>query len=183
MQSDLQSKFVKQGYDCFSSGLMGKVYGKSDSKWVVKIAHNDGTRTYLEWVLLKSKRGERMKGMPTIDFLVEVDELKYMVAMKRYERVEAADFGTDYLRVPIWLNECCPKYISELRDAFEEDNPGVRMNDMHSANVMLSGKEWIVTDPNSSEYLPVGAKAQERSRVDDLLSTPRKEAEHENQQL
>lgn len=137
------------------SGAYGRVYtsenGAGDPNWVVKYATNDGTRTYLEWVMLKRAKGEFMKGMPLIDWLVPVGENQYMVAMKRYA------CARDLLKY-----HGNPDYIVALAKAFERET-GVHANDAHYGNIM--GGNWrkparlddlVLTDPSSSPYTPLG---------------------------
>ena len=134
-----------------ANGCYGHVYTKDGSDWVVKSAENDGTRTFLEWVMLKRAKGEYMKGMPLVDWVVPVGANRYMAAMKRYSR--ANELIKEHGK---------PAYITELARKFQEET-GVYANDLHSGNIM--GANWkkparldnlVLTDPSSESYVPLG---------------------------
>lgn len=149
------------GWEYIANGCYGTVYGKVDSPWVIKKARNDGTRTYLEWVWIKTLRGERMRGMPHLDFITQISDDSYMVGMKRYKpvygRFKEFGFVDNDPIFPIHQREGCPAYILALLYAWKEDCQAVEANDLHSGNFMADGSELILTDPSSSDYRPVGA--------------------------
>lgn len=169
VQAELFRKCFK-GWAYLAGGCYGKVFEHPESDWIVKQATNDGTRTYLEWVMLKTQRGERMRGMPEIDFLVPIQEPeaahkndpgKYLVAMRRYEQlgqrlIDEFNFGQAH---SIHTDPACPQYIVELKKAFEHDCPAVSASDMHYQNVMEDTRtgDFVLTDPSSSSYRPVGS--------------------------
>lgn len=166
MQTELFGKFAAQGYERIAGGCYGQVYAK-DNEWIVKRARNDGTRTFLEWVLLKTARGERMQGMPELDFVVAITQDsghlgEYIVAMRRYISVEhrlQKDFRFEsYAVYSCYKDPKCPRYVSELIDAFVADCPAVSANDIHHGNIMLDERtgDLVVTDPSSSLYRPIG---------------------------
>lgn len=178
MQTELFDKFVGQGYERIGGGCYGTVYAMHGNPWIVKRGYNDGTRTYLEWVILKTKRGERMRGMPEIDFLVESDDEHYLVAMKRYQclsnKLESVYGFQCYPTYSIHRDPKCPAYITRLIDAFERDCPAVDVNDVHHGNVMLDPKsgDFILTDPSSATYRPVGSTCNKYSRMVDDYGSP-----------
>lgn len=177
MQAELFEKFTNKGYERIAGGCYGNVYGKPDSPWIIKRATNDGTRTYLEWVMLKTKRGERMRGMPELDFIIPLSDSssrwgEYLVAMKRYQSVSKQlqdHYG--FKQNPTYSvnrDPACPAYINRLLEAFERDCPIVSANDVHHGNIMLDKAtgDFIVTDPSSSSYRPVGSTYNEWSLTD-----------------
>jgi hypothetical protein len=166
--------FRRKSFERFANGAYGSVYGNIDSPWIVKQAQNDGTRSFLEWCMLKCRRGERMKGMPEIDFLIEEPDYysrgSYIVAMKRYQPIlnrMGEFFGAEAvlnLALPnaaIHRWPTCPTYIPDLIKAFETDMQRVvNCCDVHSSNIMYDAdlEELIVTDPSSGPYYSLGTQ-------------------------
>lgn len=150
-QHELYHKLILRKPDDWTyigSGGFASVHGHKNREWVLKRAQNDGTRTYLEWCLIKQARGERMQGMPEIDFVIPISEHQYVAAMRRY--YPSKDAG------PI------PDYIYELAQECELDNPAIVCRDLHRGNIMMKYSdnqgEFILTDPSSSGYRPVGCR-------------------------
>lgn len=150
---ELVNRLHAQGWnDEIGGGCYAKVYANHKKPdWVVKVGTNDGTRTYLEWVMLKRAKGEFMKGMPLVDWVVPIGERGYMVSMKRYKAAHS------YLE-----HHGKPRYINELRAAFEHET-GVRATDVHNGNIMWNGKKGeprennlVLTDPSTAPYTPLG---------------------------
>lgn len=144
-----------KGWEHLAGGLYGQVYAHPDSKWIVKLAHNDGTRTYLEWVMLKTARGERMHGMPEIDFLVPISDDRYVVAMKRYRCAKR------YFDYSIYRPKTVA-HIRELANAFERECPHMYASDVHYGNVLFDSEDddeskLILTDPCSGGYFSLSA--------------------------
>lgn len=175
-----QASLERQGFHRIGNGCYSTVYSKhgtSDKpfEWVLKHGVNDGTRTFLEWVLLKTARGERMRGMPDVEFVADrplVQELNdgttarigmYLASMRRYDKVDWFElFGADNLRYPIHYDqrfiESEHRYIIDVVEAFEAET-NVKAGDLHMANVMWDAKAQgiVVTDPSSYAYVPLGA--------------------------
>lgn len=153
-------------WERFSGGCYGSVYHPCEgSEWIVKLARNDGTRTYLEWCLWREKTGRKMKGMPEIDFLISYrvgnDENYYLVAMRRYTSLrDKFDEEEDRLKAitPAKDRGESSHYLRKLVLAFEEET-GIQANDLHTGNFLYDerSKTYILTDPSSRGYHPLGA--------------------------
>lgn len=151
------------GFKKIAGGAYGNVYARNGSDRVVKIAYNDGTRTYLEWVQWRTKLGKRMKGMPELDMLVQLDEQYYLAVMKRYShtlqgKVRAFGWADDVISA-LHQREGCPKYIKELACAFAREAGG-NASDLHYQNMMYDKcrNELVVIDPSSAGYVPFGER-------------------------
>lgn len=167
-QLELFNRMTK-GWNCIGNGCYGRVYEKPDGEWVWKKARSDGTRTYLEWVLVKQQKGEAMLGMPEVDFVVPVVGSaleEYIVAMRKYEKVRGrlSEFGwelTIYGSEPdhsLHERPGCPQYLKDLILAFEKETY-IPANDIHTGNIMVvpGSNLLVLTDPSSASYSPLGA--------------------------
>lgn len=130
--------------DYLGKGSFSSVWGNPNvPDWVIKFGENDGTRTYLEWVMLRTAAGKRMKGMPEVEWIVPIGACKYLVAMKR-------------LHKRVTYERESPDYITELKIAFKQET-GVDANDAMFGNIMQDAKgELVLTDPSSWPYRPLG---------------------------
>ena len=146
------------GWKFLANGCHGKVFHRQGCDWIIKHAANDGTRTYLEWVWLKTKRGEKMRGMPELDFVVGVNEASYVVGMRKYKKLRdhMQDVGITDLTYPLHEKEGFPAYMHELLKVFAGECPSARQNDLHSENFMVDGKTLILIDPSAAQYRPIG---------------------------
>jgi hypothetical protein len=146
------------GWPCIGSGCYGSVYAAPDGDWVIKRSRNDGTRTYLEWVVQRTLEGRRMRGMPWVEWVQPDGEDCYLVKMRRYEplaSVAPSDSRVTWTR-SVHMHEDAPRYLASLIDAFKAECPGVGVWDVHCDNVMGDDNgEWIVTDPSSEAYVPL----------------------------
>lgn len=173
----LMTTFTHKGFERIAGGYYCSVYARDDDPWVIKQGYNDGTRTYLEWCMLKTARGERMRGMPQIDFLVDDGDKGYIVAMKRYELIKDRlhEFGFPKgASGALHKQVGCPTYLTALVNAVNTDLQrdcdwgGDWCNDVHWANVMLDveSNDIILTDPSSALYLPLGRFKRYRTTTD-----------------
>lgn len=106
-QGELFNRLPQQGWRFVAQGAFSRVYvNDSIPQWIIKRGANDGTRTYLEWCILKRQRGEWMKGMPEVDWVLGLEGDAYMASMRRY--YPARDWVLSHGR---------PKYLTELADA------------------------------------------------------------------
>lgn len=174
-QCELFSDFPYQ-WKRLGSGCFGAAYAHPNGEWVWKIGSNDGTRSYLEWCLHRERMGERMPGMPEIDFLMDYGNYQYLCAMKRYQSIEdrTGEYGWKMeKRNNCWNGEIqevhpvydlpkvegCPQYLKALLMMWEHET-GEKYNDLHHGNIMWDKerKELIITDPSSSGYRKLGTK-------------------------
>ena len=146
-----------RGLKVVGTGCYATVYASRDGDYVIKRGRNDGTRTYLEWVVQRTLQGKRMLGMPWVESLTDDGRNGYIAIMRRYESLDAIapqvsnsiwDWGVNY-------HPDVPRYIERLVAAFEREGD-VSANDLHSGNVMADDNgEWIVTDPSADDYVPI----------------------------
>lgn len=135
------------------AGGFARVYACPGKDFIRKVSLNDGTRTYIEWVIKRTLEGRRMLGMPWVETLEEnacCDT--YKVLMRRYVK-HVFDKWEDRHHVMA----VAPLYVKKLLKAFKAET-GVDFNDVHSDNVMLDDDgTWVVVDPSSDDYvaLPV----------------------------
>lgn len=157
---------IEEKWDRLGNGCFGAAYCDPDNPdWILKIGQNDGTRNYLEWCKFYQDRGERMPGMPEIDFLTDWNANQYMVGMKRYQcaRDRIVNKGVAKYATHIHLDRNMPEYLRALVMMWEHESQ-LRANDVHSGNIMWSPdkKEFILTDPSSRGYEPIGYRNQWR---------------------
>jgi hypothetical protein len=150
--------FERQGYERIANGCFGVVYSHRNTEWVIKRGQSDGTRSFLEWCLHRTRQGRRMKGMPDIDWMIPDGDGFYLVAMRKYESIKdnLQKYGWETGNKYFNLHTCpgCPQYIQVLIQVFQ-DETGIIANDMHYQNIMFDSlyrKELIVIDPSSGKY-------------------------------
>lgn len=144
----------ERGWDELGSGINGTVFATPCGEWVYKRARrSDGTRTFLEWCLWKQRIGERMKGMPEVEFLVDCGDGGYVVGMRRYAMTAYAHHDNNY--TDAYHHE---DYVQALLAEWQMDCPGTQADDLHSKNVMWDTREgvYVVIDPSNYEYTAPG---------------------------
>jgi hypothetical protein len=155
MEAEIEN--IARSWPQVGSGLYGTVYGSPDGDYVIKRARNDGTRTYLEWVMDRTLEGRRLRGMPWVEWLQDDGPDGYAVKMRRYRplaTVAPKDSGVTRV-FQVHRHEDAPRYLETLIQAFEADT-GVGAWDVHYGNVMGDDNgEWIVLDPSSDGYKPL----------------------------
>jgi hypothetical protein len=144
--------YKRAGWEFLASGAYGKVYADPRGQLIVKRAANDGTRTYLEWVIAKTLAGEFMRGMPWIESLRSVGSGHYIVVMRRYERKAYAWWDDQSITFERYESGT-PKYLRDLNDAFVEATGG-HMGDLGPANVLWDAETQtaVITDPSGGSY-------------------------------
>jgi hypothetical protein len=153
-QEELFERFASKGWTFLANGAYSRVY-RNDAmpEWVLRRGENDGTRTYLEWCMFKRAKGEFMRGMPEVDWLVPLGEDHYLCMMRRYYCARQLSLGWGgYGKLP---------YIVRLLKAIHEELPFMSTNDLHSGNFMAMDPEpkesrIVLTDPSSDRYRPLG---------------------------
>lgn len=152
-----------------ASGCYGRVHAIDDN-WVVKYAIKDGTLNYLEWCKRLQDAGKGMLGMPEIESIVHLDDDRYMVTMRRYDRtlcslehLSSVGHVPYHMRIiPDAFNELQIGHITELiatYDAYMHETFGplrysyTYAGDLHAGNFMLLGGLVVMTDPSSCEYM------------------------------
>jgi len=146
---------LTKGWPKIGKGAYGTVYGRGD--FVIKHAVNDGTRTYLEWVIQRTLEGRRMRGMPWVEWLQDDGDSHYIVKMRRYRSLSTVTppDSTALSSGSVHRDPDAPRYLELLIEEFTAET-GVSANDMHHGNVMGDDNhEWIVTDPSYSGYKPL----------------------------
>lgn len=158
-----QAHFEQQwSSDRLGRGCYGTVYAlKGNEDYVVKLARNDGTRTYLEWCKHRQSIGRGMRGMPRVRWIVGTDE-GYAVCMPRLPHKpgdEGLEMGWARYGLPGGAyypanHTHTPAYLRKLVEAMQ-DEAGIHGNDMHYQNFMVDHDGTIVlNDPDSGSYYP-----------------------------
>lgn len=153
-QQELFERHISKGWKFLANGAYSMVYqNEAMPDWILKYGTNDGTRSYLEWCMFKRAKGEFMKGMPEVDWLVGIGEGSYLCMMRRYYCARSLGLGWGgYGKLP---------YLARLIRTVSDELPFVGCNDLHSGNFMAldpTPKESriVLTDPDSSGYRPLG---------------------------
>jgi hypothetical protein len=153
-QEELFERLASKGWVFHANGAFSRVYtNDAMPEWVMKRGENDGTRTYLEWCMFKRRKGEFMKGMPEVDWLVSVGDGSYLCMMRRYYCARSLSLG--------WGGYSQLDYMARLIKVIKEELPFMRVNDLHSGNFMAMDhpprkNRIVLTDPSSDAYRPLG---------------------------